>query len=246
MSTSQAELAKLEELFNKERKTLAGEIHDQTLAELGGLAVELGFLALRASEVSEELKEAVDEVRERLKETDRKLRGIVKGIYPTALSTMALIAAVNSYLNELATRPVPGANGLEIKLEVTGFGEEQLKEEMEIGIYRVIQQGVENVIQHAQAKTLKIELSWTEREVKLALADDGVGFDVENPRESPFTGHFGLASLRDRIERLLGRLEIESEPGRGTTLRARIPVVGEGPRPQESRVWRRPPSSATC
>ncbi len=219
-----------------ERKTLAAELHDQTLADLAGLAVELGFLGHQASGYSEELKLAVDQVQIRLQDTARQLREIVQGIYPPALVIMGLVSAVNSFLSDLANRPVPSPHPLEVKLVATGFGEDRLDEGIEIGLYRVIQQGVDNVIQHAQAKKVTIDLRWTGDEVTLVLADDGVGFDVLNPDESPLTGHFGLANLKDRIERFLGRMVIESQPGKGTTLRARIPVVGAGPATEESLV----------
>ena len=219
-----------------ERKALAAELHDQTLSDLGSLAIELGFLGNQASGRSEELKLALDQVRERLRDTDRRLREIVQGIYPPALATMGLVSAVNSFLSELATRPVPSPHPLEVKLVATGFGKARLGEDIEIGLYRVIQQGVDNVIQHAQAKQVSIDLRWADDEVTLVLADDGVGFDVVNLDHSALTGHFGLANLQDRIERFLGRMEIESQPGKGTTLRARIPVVGAGPATKETLV----------
>ena len=219
-----------------ERKTLAAELHDQTLSDLAGLAVELAFLGHQASGYSEELKGAVDAVRGRLKGTDRRLREIVQGIYPPALATMGLVSSVNSLLSDLASRPVPSLHPIEVKLVATGFGQDRLNEEIEIGLYRVIQQGVDNVIQHAQAKKVTIDLRWAGDEVTLVLADDGVGFDVANPSESALTGHFGLANLKSRIERFLGRMEIESQPGKGTTLQARIPVAGGGPATKESRI----------
>ena len=225
-----------EEAKENERKTLAAELHDQTLAALGGMAIELGFLGYQVSEYSEELKSAVDNVRDKLKETDQQLRELVQGIYPPALATMGLVSAMNSHLGELATRPVPSPHSIEIKLTVTGFGRTRLKEELEIGLFRVIQQGVDNVIQHAQAKQVNIDLRWVDDEVTLVLTDDGVGFDVTNPNESALTGHFGLVNLQSRIERFLGRLQIESQPGKGTTLRANIPVFGAGPSTNESQV----------
>ncbi len=219
-----------------ERKSLAAELHDQTLADLGSLAIEVGFLSHQASGISEELEQSIIAVRERLKDTNQRLRGIVQGIYPQALSSMGLVTSVNSFLSDLATKPVLIPQPLEIELVATGFGQDRLNEDFEIGLYRVIQQGVDNVIQHAQAKMLKIQLTWSTSEVILIMSDDGIGFDVANPNESPLTGHFGLASLRDRIERFLGRMEIKSQPLKGTTLRARIPVVSDAPRPEESRV----------
>jgi len=184
------------------------------------------FLAHQVSEYSEELKTSVDHLRERLKETDQGLRGIVQGIFPPVLTIMGLLPAVNSFLSDIAGRPVASDFPIEVRLVATGFDKDRLEESLEISLYRVIQQGLANVIQHAQATQVNIELRWVDGEVTLVLEDDGIGFDVLNPKESQLTGHYGLANLKDRIEKHLGRMEITSKPGEGTTLRAKIPIVG--------------------
>ena len=229
-------LTQVEAAKENERKTLGVELHDQTLADLAGLAVELGFLSHQASARSDELKLAVDEVRKRLRDTDHGLRQIVQGIYPPVLTIMGLVPAVNSFLTDLATRPVPSPHPLKVQMVATGFDEDRLEEGIEICLYRVIQQGLANVIQHARAKQVWIDLRWSNDDVTLMLSDDGVGFDLLNPKESHLTGHFGLYNLKDRIERFLGRMEIESQPGKGTTLQAKIPVAGVCADAKESRV----------
>ena len=83
-----------------------------------------------------------------------------------------------------------------------------------------------NTIQHAEAKQLRIDLSWKDDELLLYMSDDGRGFDVNNPGETPQSGHFCLVNFRDRIASLKGTLEIESQPGVGTTIRARVPTNG--------------------
>ena len=219
-----------------ERKALAAELHDQTLADLGGLAVEVGFLAHQVSGYSEELKTSVDQIREHLKETVQGLREIVQGIFPPVLTIMGLLPAVNSYLSGLAGRPIAADQTIVVKLVSKGFDKGRLTDDLETSLYRVIQQGLANVIQHAQASQVSIDLSWAGEAVTLVLTDDGVGFDVLNPKESQFTGHYGLANLKDRIEKHLGRMEITSEPGQGTTLRATIPIVGAEPGTSESHI----------
>ena len=91
-------------------------------------------------------------------------------------------------------------------------------------LYRVIQQGLTNVIQHAQATRLEVELTWAGSEVTVSVSDDGVGFDVEHLEKTPASGHFGLVNLRDRVAGLRGVFEIESQPSSGTTIRARVPT----------------------
>ena len=220
-----------ETVREQERKSLAGELHDQTLGALGSMAIGLGLLIRQASRGSDNLAPGLEEVRDRLNDTDRGLREIVQGIYPQALTILGLVPAVKSLLKELSNRPISSPRPLEVDLRATGFDKDRLPEEIEISVYRVIQQGLDNVIQHAQADKVNIDLTWSDLELTLSLSDDGVGFDVDNPGQSPRTGHFGLVNLRDRIERHLGTIELDSVLGEGTTLRARIPVITGGSRP---------------
>ena len=152
------------------------------------------------------------------------------------LALRGLESALTSLFNELSTRAISSPSPLEIELRSMGFDKERLPEHLETTVYRVIQQGVTNVMQHAQAKKLLIDLTWADSELSFTLSDDGTGFDVDNPGESPATGHFGLVNLRDRMERQMGTLEIESQISRGTTLRGRVPVVNETVRPTEVRT----------
>ena len=91
----------------------------------------------------------------------------------------------------------------------------------------MVQQGVANVRQHAKANNLKLDLTCRQSSLTVMVADDGIGFDVDHPGETPSSGHFGLANLRDRAERSLGILEITSELGTGTTLTARVPTASD-------------------
>jgi signal transduction histidine kinase len=93
---------------------------------------------------------------------------------------------------------------------------------VEINIYRVVQQGVTNAIQHAQASRLLIDFTLDDTGLSLSISDNGRGFDVNNPSETPQSGHFGLVNFRDRIAALNGTLELESKPSEGTTIRAKI------------------------
>ena len=148
-----AELAR-----EQERKALAAELHDETMADLGSLVVELGFMQREASAVAPELNANLDEIRNRVKATDRRLRDIVQGIFPPVLEIRGLAPALNSLLSDFSSRPISSPYPLAIEMGTTGFDRDRLPEDIEIGVYRVIQQGVSNVAQHAQAKNLLIDL----------------------------------------------------------------------------------------
>ena len=100
----------------------------------------------------------------------------------------------------------------------------RLPDDVEITVYRVVQQGLTNAIQHASAKKLRVELTWADSELTVVIADDGKGFDVERLERTPSPDHLGLVNLNDRVDGLGGICEIESDPAKGTTITARIPT----------------------
>ena len=209
-----------------ERKRLAGELHDETMASLAAMNMKIGLMRRRAGQVSQELEEGFSYLITRIKDTDRQLRQLVSGIFPTVLTDLGLPQAVTAYLAQLAGRPIESPYPLEVEFTSQGITHQRFPEDVEINLYRVVQQGVTNTIQHAEAKQLRIDLSWKDDELLLYMSDDGRGFDVNNPGETPQSGHFGLVNFRDRIASLKGTLEIESQLGVGTTIRASIPHNG--------------------
>jgi len=224
----------------EERKRLAAELHDDTMADLAALALEVGLMRRHAGQASDasggdmkEVEANLQQLGARLKDTNLRLRQMVQGISPTVLTELGLAPALRSYMEELSKRPVAGTYPLKLQLKVQGFDEGRLLEEVEMSLYRVAQQGVTNAIQHAQARNLVVELRWLDDEVTLSIADDGVGFDVENPKESTLTGHFGLSNLKERIEGIQGTLQITSKLSEGTTVSARIPCQAGTPRASE-------------
>jgi signal transduction histidine kinase len=240
-----------QEAREDERKKLAEELHDETMADLAAMALEVGLLRRHASQGadsaegdSSEVQESLADLGTRLKDTNLRLRQMVQGMFPSVLTNLGLITALRSYFEELSKRPIDNPYPLKIELKVQGFEEERLPEEVEINLYRVTQQGVTNAIQHAQAKNLLVELCWQDAAVLLSIVDDGVGFDVANPKESTLTGHFGMTNLKERIEAVEGTLEVISKESEGTKLHANVPVELTTPRSTEvsSTTYRlRPP-----
>ena len=213
-----------QEAKEQERRRLAEELHDETLAELASVIVDLGFLSHRSQDLPTELAEGMTELRHRVRGTESKLRQIVQGIFPSVLTNLGLMPALRTYLEALADRPLSTPQPMELKLTATGLDNGRLPEDVEIAVYRVVQQGMINAIQHSQASELEVSLHLSSAELSLSISDDGQGFDTEGVRNTPSTGHFGLVNLRDRIEGLKGSIDIDSQPSVGTTIRATIPV----------------------
>ena len=220
----------------EERKQLSEKLHDNVMVPLTAIGAELGLIRRKVSEVSPELAEDMVDLAVKIKEIDRELKQVVWDIYPSVLVNLGLVPAIRSYMEQLSSRPTPGPHPLEIELRARGFDNGRLSEEVELGLYRAIQQGVSNVIQHAHAKRLVVDLNWTEAGLDILIADDGRGFNVLDLTGEVRPGHLGLAHLQDRIEGLQGTMDIESTLSVGTTIRARIPIQPKSESNAEAQV----------
>ena len=207
-----------------ERKRLAEELHDETMANLTGITMELGLLKYNQGLDSDALGD-IDSVTNKIKETNLRLRQIVRGIYPAELVNSGLISALTSYLENLTGRSIINPTELKVSLSAEGFGDERLPTNAETDIYRVVQQAIANAIQHAEASAIKVRVKWSNGECRFTIEDDGRGIGDINRENVVKSGHFGLANMRDRIERNGGSLEFGNSIPSGTTLTGTIPTA---------------------
>jgi signal transduction histidine kinase len=180
-------------------------LHDETLQQLAGLRVLLG--GARRSGDAERIAGALDEAVEMITTGIADLRALITDLRPAALDELGLEAA----LRTLAER-VGRQSDLSIELDVNlawerGDHPSRHLSEVESAGYRTVQEALTNVVKHAGATR-----------VQITLRDDGAGFEPEAA-----TSGFGLVGMRERIALVHGSVDIESEPGKGTTIRARIP-----------------------
>ena len=135
---------------------------------------------------------------------------------PTYLDDLGLVPAL-----EILVSPV--APGQRAGLEVNGKIR-RLPADLELAVYRLVQAGLKNVEQHAQASRVRVQIGFEEEAVRVVIEDDGVGFVVPNsPDELARQGHFGLLGMRERATLFGGWLNLSSQPGRGTRLEAYLP-----------------------
>jgi len=194
-----------------ERRRWARELHDETLQGLAGFQVLLSS-ALRRSD-AESLEQAVRTAVEQIGTEIEKLRMLITELRPAALDELGLQPAIES----LASR-VAAVEGLEVETEVSlGSDDERVAPELETAVYRLVQEALTNVIKHAHANSVSIEIVASDRHVDVAVRDDGVGFDPTLPREG-----FGITGMRERVGLADGTLTIASAPGNGTTVSARL------------------------
>jgi signal transduction histidine kinase len=122
---------------------------------------------------------------------------------------------VKKHVNAVHSR-----DGRVVQLQVTGAAR-RLAAPIEDASFRIIQEGLNNVIKHAGAEEARVELEFDHAWLRVSVIDTGVGFDPSSP---PQSGKLGMTSMRERAESVGGRLTVESAPGRGTRVRAEFPV----------------------
>jgi two-component system NarL family sensor kinase len=199
----------------EERNRLAREIHDTLAQGLTAITLQLETAdALLEREPAPRAREAVQHAlalaRLNLEEARRSMLDLRAAPLEGRTLDEALAALADDW----------GARGhWQVKFESVG-GERPLPLRVEASLYRIAQEALNNVIRHAQARTLKIELGIVPTQVRLIIADDGRGFD---PAAMP-QGRFGLVGLNERVHLLGGTLKLESNPGAGTRVEVTIPL----------------------
>ncbi|MER6977150.1 sensor histidine kinase [Streptomyces carpinensis] len=200
-----------------ERRRLAAEIHDTIAQGLTGIIAQLQVVAnapdLDTARVH--LERASGLARHSLGEARRSVHNLA----PVALAADGLPEALKKTVAEWRERTAVRA-----EFTVTGTTE-QLHEEVSATLLRIAQEALSNAARHARPTRVGVTLSFMGDEVTLDIRDDGTGFDPAAVPERTRSGGFGLDGMRARAERIAGSLTVESEPGHGTAVSARVPLV---------------------
>lgn len=200
-----------------ERRRLAAEIHDTIAQGLTGIIAQLQVVANTPDrdQAREHMGRAMDLARHSLGEARRSVHNLA----PVALENDGLPEALKKTVAEWGER-----TGVRAEFTVTGTSE-QLHEEVAATLLRIVQEALSNAARHARATRVGVTLSFLGDEVILDIRDDGTGFDPLALPTRTHSGGFGLDGMRARAERIAGSLTVETEPGHGTALSARVPLV---------------------
>lgn len=199
----------------RERKRISRELHDEAGQYLTALQI---MLKVAGDKLPAGVKGGKVELAEAVKLVDavtERIRRIAQGLRPPALDTVGLKATLAGLCREVSRRA-----GIPVGYEAESF--RNIGPDAAIILYRVLQEALTNAVKHAGANKIDVRLFLDGSEMCLSISDDGVGFD---PTEAHSGGKgLGLAGMRERIDFLGGELEIESQPGCGTTINARLPL----------------------
>lgn len=199
----------------EERRRIARELHDDTAQRLAGLLIRLR-LARRARD-PEERDRLLDEVREEVLASAEAVRRIARGLRPPALEDAGLGTALYGHVRQRLE-----SSALEASVEIEPV-EDRLDEESKLAVYRIVQEALSNVVRHAEAETVRIRVYGKDGHVVAEVVDDGRGFAIPESVDG-LDGGLGIVGMRERAAIAGGELELESVPGRGTTVRVRIPM----------------------
>ncbi len=203
-----------------ERARLARELHDETGQAL--TSILLGLKHLDDVVETDEAREATASIRELVAATLQDVRRLAVELRPSALDDFGLVPAVERLASNLSEQ-----SDLVVDLEAR-LGDRRLPPEAETALYRIVQEGLTNVVKHAAAHRVSITLVRKEAAAVVVIEDDGQGFDLEAVR----AGALGFTGMRERVELVGGRLTVETSPGAGTTVVAEVHVA-PAPRPEE-------------
>jgi signal transduction histidine kinase len=195
-----------------ERRRLARELHDETGQAL--TSILLGLKAVEEAPAEDERRRASTELRELVVTTLQDVRRLAVELRPKALDDFGLVPALER-LGETFSEQT----GIRVQLEAQ-LGE-RLSPEIETALYRIVQEALTNVVKHARARSVSILLVRKHASVSAVIEDDGLGFEPAEAREDGL----GLVGMRERLELIDGRFEVESSPGAGTTIVAEVPLA---------------------
>ena len=199
----------------RERQRISQDMHDGLNQLLIGALLELksGRERLRANELT--LAEAsLEQVAEVLRRMENEIKQIIYDLRPPSLDALGLVPSLRRYAERFAQYTgvpcIVQANGEAVRLPP----------DTEIGLYRIMQEALQNVSVHAGARRAEVTVGFTPSAVTLAVADDGRGFDPNDARRDGV----GLLGMRERAESLGGRLTIHTAPGQGTCVNLAVPI----------------------
>jgi signal transduction histidine kinase len=188
-----------------QRRRLERDLHDGAQQRLVSLALTLRMAREKLGPDGGEAGRLLDRSRQELDEALKEIRELARGIHPTVLSDRGLGAAVEALAHRA---PVP--------VEVGQVPAQELPEQVELAAYFVVSEALTNVAKHASATHAAVTVTNDNGRLAVEVSDDGVG-------GADIARGTGLRGLSDRLAAINGQLDIDSQPGRGTTLRAGIP-----------------------
>lgn len=212
-------LAKTISAQEEERKRLARDLHDDSAQTITAVLMSLSAAEGALVANPQAARAALAQSRSQLEMALTEIRKAIVDLRPSALDDLGLASAIRTYA-EGRLRPA----GIKLSLATSG-DERRARGPAATAIFRIIQEAVSNAAQHSAATNVRVSLDFERKEILARVEDDGSGFDPASLRQPQESGRgLGLLGMRERAELFGGGVEIESKPGSGTSIRARMPL----------------------
>ncbi len=205
----------------EERKRISRELHDTVLQTLVGINIHLESLTPKASDNPKILQRKIKQTQRLVEKSLAMVHRFALELRPTVLDDLGLIPALHAFMKDFMKR-----TGVRARLTACTAAN-QLPLDQRAVLYRVALEALNNVAIHAQASAVEVEITKLPDGLCLTIKDDGKSFDAKRVLRTKGNRRLGLLGMRERLEMVGGKFTIDSKPGRGTTVTARIPATTE-------------------
>lgn len=216
-----------------ERLRVSREIHDGPAQDVANLMLEASICERLIDVDPDEAKMSLKELRKHLKECLTDIRQIIFEMRPMSLDDLGLVAAIGAIAKQLHER-----DSLIVHFSVDG-DEVHLPDHVKTGLFRIVQEGLNNVLHHSGVKEATVRMLYTSTAVSILIEDKGEGFDPEalaHKEDEEAQKHFGLIGMRERALIIGAKIAVTSKPGAGTRVHLRLPLqVEKAPTLQQER-----------
>ncbi len=200
----------------QERMRIARELHDNLEQELAGVRMQLELTAATVSTAPQSAVASLQMARTMVSHSQAEARRSVWELRSQVLENRTLAAALSATASVVEY-------GAPIEIKVSGYPH-ILPMRIESNLLRIAQEAMTNAIKHAEPDHISVHLSYDAEGTRLKICDDGCGFSVENAPDGQ-TGHFGLLGMRERVDKIGGKLDITSTAGKGTCIEVFVPQM---------------------
>lgn len=210
-------MAQLFRAQEDERQRISQELHDGTSQTMVSILTYLRILHDKLT--TKEQKDFLAGIRELISQTLDSIRALAVNLHPPLLKDLGLIVAIEKFLDMVQQT----STDIKIKFEYQGDFS-KLSDMLALVCYRIIQEGITNIVKHANARRAKVKIFYEETKIRMEIIDNGIGFDEETAQRAKLNQHLGLRSMQKRIELLQGKFEIISKLNKGTIIKITIPI----------------------
>jgi signal transduction histidine kinase len=213
-------LKRLITVQKEERRRISREIHAQVGQEMTVLLMKLDSINLELDGQDPVVRVQIKQARRMAENIDSNIDYFAWKLRPAVLDEIGIEAALRKLVRDWSQH-----SGINAEIEAATSIDRDFREEVEINLYRIVQEALNNVRKHAGAQNVNVFLSQRDGSLAVVIEDDGIGFAAEQTGSTADGDGMGLINMRERLALIGGTFEIETESGKGTTIFLRVPTT---------------------